>query len=109
MQLEHEASERPTGLQQGQPINQAEPEPRNTLITEQSRKRRWWNIWKEWEKDEADWWFASTAIPLLAATLGPLANVSSIAALVTSWRQRNIVNGEVLSDFEGIPFGDPRW
>ena len=32
------------------------------------------------------WWFACTAIPILAATLGPLANVLSIGALVTSWR-----------------------
>lgn len=33
-----------------------------------------------------NWWFASTAIPLLAATIGPLANVLSIAALVNKWR-----------------------
>ena len=33
-----------------------------------------------------DWWFASTAIPLIAATSGPLANVLSIAALITTWR-----------------------
>ena len=33
-----------------------------------------------------DWWFASTAIPLIAATSGPLANVMSIAALITTWR-----------------------
>ena len=46
---------------------------------------------------------------LLAATLGPLANVSSIAALVTPWRQQNIINGERISDFKGVPFGDPRW
>jgi hypothetical protein len=46
---------------------------------------------------------------LLAATLGPLANVSSIAALVTSWRQTNWANGDFLSDFEGVPYADPRW
>jgi len=73
------------------------------------RKKRWWNIWKKWEGEESDWWFASTGIPLLAATLGPLANVSSIAALVTPWRQSNIINGQKLSDFDGVPFGDPRW
>ena len=109
MQHEYEESRQPTGSQQGQERDQIEPEPPSTPITGQSRKRRWWNILKKWEKDEADWWFASTAIPLLAATLGPLANVSSIAALVTPWRQQNIVNGEVLTDFEGVPFGDPRW
>lgn len=109
MQHEHEESKQPAGLQQGQQINESEHEPPGHPETEQSAKKRWWNIWKKYEKDEVDWWFASTGIPLLAATLGPLANVSSIAALVTPWRQQNIVNGEVLSDFDGIPFGDPRW
>lgn len=46
---------------------------------------------------------------LLAATLGPLANVSSIAALVTSWRQTNYLDGIYLSDFDGVPYADPRW
>jgi potassium channel subfamily K len=46
---------------------------------------------------------------LLAATLGPLANVSSIAALVTSWRQRNYIDGNFLPDFDGRPYADPRW
>lgn len=32
------------------------------------------------------WWFASTAIPLIAATFGPMANGFSICALVYSWR-----------------------
>ena len=48
---------------------------------------------REWNQDEPqDWWFASTAIPLLAATLGPLANVLSVAALVTPWRSCLIVD-----------------
>jgi hypothetical protein len=46
---------------------------------------------------------------LLAATLGPLANVSSIAALVTSWRQKNYIDGVSLPDFRGVPYTDPRW
>ncbi|EOA86203.1 uncharacterized protein SETTUDRAFT_161419 [Exserohilum turcica Et28A] len=75
----------------------------------EKQNKKWWNLWKKWEGEDTDWWFASTGIPLLAATLGPLANVSSIAALVTPWRQRNIINGEVLTDFEGVPFDDPRW
>lgn len=73
-------------------------------------RKRWWNVFKRWkEGEESDWWFASTGIPLLAATLGPLANVSSIAALVTSWRQSNWIDGGFVSDFEGVPFADPRW
>ncbi|KAF2034250.1 potassium channel-like protein [Setomelanomma holmii] len=73
-------------------------------------EKRWWRVFKKWkEGDGNDWWFASTAIPLLAATLGPLANVSSIAALVTSWRQSNYVDEVWLSDFDGVPYADPKW
>jgi len=51
-----------------------------------------------------DWWFASTAIPLLAATIGPLANVLSIAALVTRWRVTLPDNGKGKdNDGVGIP------
>ena len=72
--------------------------------------RRPWKSWKRWTDDsETSWWFASTGIPLLAATLGPLANVSSIAALVTSWRQSNYVDGSFVSDLDGVPYADPRW
>ncbi|USP75620.1 hypothetical protein yc1106_02894 [Curvularia clavata] len=109
MHNENEEPKQPADVQQDQHTNETGREPPSNPATEESAKKRWWNIWKKWEKDEVDWWFASTGIPLLAATLGPLANVSSIAALVTPWRQQNIVNGEVLSDFDGIPFGDPRW
>ncbi|KAJ5063034.1 potassium channel-like protein [Bipolaris maydis] len=94
----------PTGSQQ-----QTESNMTKTPMNGENKRKRWWKILRKWEEEEADWWFASTGIPLLAATLGPLANVSSIAALVTSWRQKNIINGEVLTDFEGVPFGDPRW
>ncbi|KAH8723600.1 hypothetical protein GQ44DRAFT_709765 [Phaeosphaeriaceae sp. PMI808] len=74
------------------------------------RKKRWWGAFNRWNEDEeSDWWFASTGIPLLAATLGPLANVSSIAALVTPWRQNNYINGSFVSDFDGLTYADPRW
>ena len=55
-----------------------------------------------------DWWFCSTAIPLLAATTGPLANVMSIAALVTSWRN-NYDPANPGIDADSIGFPDPRW
>jgi potassium channel subfamily K, other eukaryote len=57
------------------------------------------------------WWFASTAIPLLAATIGPLANVLSIAALVTSWRAQLGDNGELPggADELGVGIPDPQW
>ncbi|KAI9790205.1 MAG: Potassium channel [Piccolia ochrophora] len=60
------------------------------------------------DDEEQDWWFASTAIPLLAATTGPLANMLSIAALVTSWRNNIPEDGEG-SDADSVGFGDPRW
>ena len=60
------------------------------------------------DEEPQDWWFCSTAIPLLAATTGPLANVMSIAALVTSWRNKyNPAFPGV--DSESIGFPDPRW
>ncbi|CAG8961125.1 hypothetical protein HYFRA_00002668, partial [Hymenoscyphus fraxineus] len=58
-----------------------------------------------------NWWFASTTIPLLAATIGPLANVLSIAALVTKWRD-SLPNNGVLpegADTNGVGIPDPRW
>ncbi|GAB7359030.1 hypothetical protein MBLNU230_g5102t1 [Neophaeotheca triangularis] len=87
------------------------------------RKHNWSIKPQEWDPEmEPDWWFASTGIPLLAATLGPLANVLSIAALVTPWRMC-VVQGDgnareclwsgdrddLTGDLEGRTFGDPEW
>jgi len=107
MQHEQGEPDQPDGSKHGTQVEAGHS--RVSFDVKESRKKRWWNIWKKWEGEESDWWFASTGIPLLAATLGPLANVSSIAALVTPWRQSNIINGQKLSDFNGVPFGDPRW
>lgn len=60
------------------------------------------------DDESQDWWFASTAIPLVAATIGPLANVMSIAALITPWRAT--YDPEYIgqdSTAKGYP--DPRW
>jgi hypothetical protein len=60
--------------------------------------------------EDPDWWFASTAIPLLAATIAPLANVLSIAALVTYWRMDlDDGNGGLLPPLQGVTIKDPRW
>ncbi|PBP22292.1 voltage-gated potassium channel [Diplocarpon rosae] len=58
-----------------------------------------------------DWWFASTAIPLMAATIGPLANVLSIAALVSKWRVTLPNNGALPEGVDGLgtPIKDPDW
>jgi potassium channel subfamily K len=78
------------------------------------------------DEHEPDWWFASTAIPLLAATLGPLANVLSIAALVTPWRMCLVAHVEesraaacvwdgrrpeeaLVAELQGVAFDDPDW
>lgn len=54
-----------------------------------------------------DWWFASTGIPLLAATLGPMANVFSIAALVSPWRA--MYTDPLLIDDTAIGYPDANW
>jgi len=57
-----------------------------------------------------DWWFASIAIPLLSATIGPLANVLSIAALVSYWREDlDDGMGGVTTQLNGVPIKDPKW
>jgi potassium channel subfamily K len=60
-----------------------------------------------------DWWFASTAIPLIAATFGPLANVASIGALVTAWRidltDPSNPEGPLLAQLDGQFIHDPNW
>ncbi|MCJ1474451.1 Potassium channel [Lambiella insularis] len=60
------------------------------------------------DDEEQDWWFASTAIPLLAATTGPLANVMSIAALITSWRN-NYDPAYPGQDDYSVGYTDPHW
>ncbi|KAF2004568.1 voltage-gated potassium channel [Amniculicola lignicola CBS 123094] len=64
---------------------------------------------KKHETRKTRWWFASTAIPLLAATLGPLANVQSIAALVTFWRETIYIDGVFVPEFDGVTYPDPAW
>ncbi|KAI5235671.1 voltage-gated potassium channel [Aureobasidium subglaciale] len=86
------------------------------------KEKKWWKFTlRSWDDEqEQDWWFAGTAIPLLAATMGPLANVLSIAALVTPWRMC-LLDGvdeascpwdgvtELLLDLDGHTFADPHW
>lgn len=37
--------------------------------------------------DPSRYWFASSAFPMIAATLGPVASAFSVCALVRPWRQ----------------------
>ncbi|KAM0426639.1 hypothetical protein ACHAPT_007955 [Fusarium lateritium] len=52
------------------------------------------------------WWFASSAFPMIAGTLGPVASAFSICALVRPWRQ-HLVPGESIDDAAFVV--DPPW
>ncbi|KAK1827616.1 voltage-gated potassium channel [Podospora conica] len=60
------------------------------------------------------WWAASTVIPLVAATIGPLSNTLAIAALASPWRM-TLPNGGIPSNSgrgsedEGVGIADPPW
>ncbi|KAK3687265.1 hypothetical protein B0T22DRAFT_438915 [Podospora appendiculata] len=54
------------------------------------------------------WWFASTAIPLIVVTIGPLSHVLSIASLVSPWRITLPNGGRGLDDL-GVGIADPQW
>jgi potassium channel subfamily K len=103
------ATQAQQGLRIEESIHHESPGSRSAKGKKERGSRRW-KIWHKWaDGSDTSWWFASTGIPLLAATLGPLANVSSIAALVTSWRQNNYIEGDFVSDLYGVPYADPRW
>ncbi|KFY90996.1 hypothetical protein V500_04860 [Pseudogymnoascus sp. VKM F-4518 (FW-2643)] len=75
--------------------------------------KRWGKLKLREQDDDLpqSWWFASTAIPLLAATIGPLANLLSIAGLVSKWRVDLPNNGQLPegADENGVTIPDPEW
>lgn len=100
----------PTSSNDGSHLPKDEGQEEAKAAEHSSKNRKIWKIHMRPDDDdeEQDWWFASTAIPLLAATIGPLANVMSIAALVTRWRNDyRPDNPGVDSLSTGIP--DPKW
>ena len=56
-----------------------------------------------------DWWVASTAIPLIAATTAPLANLMSIIALVMPWRSKLLDQADSSGAQAQELLTDPRW
>lgn len=52
------------------------------------------------------WWFASSAFPMIAGTLGPVASAFSICALARPWRQQLVPGGDITK--AGF-FPDPPW
>ena len=91
-------------------LNNEQDQPPPTAQPQPKKHRRKWKFHLRPDDDEEpqDWWFCSTAIPLLAATTGPLANVLSIAALVTSWRNNYDPTSPGV-DADSVGFADPRW
>ncbi|KAJ9405646.1 hypothetical protein DTO045G8_6676 [Paecilomyces variotii] len=62
------------------------------------------------DDEPQDWWIASTAIPLVAAAAGPLANVMSINALVNPLRNHILPNASGSDDpLEQVGIHDPHW
>ena len=56
--------------------------------------------------DPSRWWFVSSAFPMIAGTLGPVASAFSICALVKPWRQEYPPG----SDVDTAPYiPDPVW
>lgn len=83
--------------------------PQSPPVQPKGRRQKWvFHLRSDDDGEPSDWWFCSTAIPLLAATIGPLANVMSIAALVTQWRNDyDPASPGVDAQSQGFP--DPKW
>ena len=60
------------------------------------------------DDDPQDWWFASMAIPLIAATTSPFANVMSIIALAMPWTGE-LQPAEDNTPPVQVPVKDPGW
>ncbi|EGU83960.1 hypothetical protein FOXB_05526 [Fusarium oxysporum f. sp. conglutinans Fo5176] len=56
--------------------------------------------------DQSRWWFLSTAFPMIAGTLGPVASAFSICSMVEPWRQE-LIPGENVQDAPSV--ADPSW
>jgi potassium channel subfamily K len=126
----HEYSRRKSSVAAGSMRPYSDP---NNISKPRPARKPWWDLRSDTRgQDGADerWWFASTAIPLISAAIGPLANVLSIAALVTSWRSCLIpgadtydaaascvwdekamlaANSTLLPELQGTEFTDPIW
>ena len=115
------ASSSSSGASMGEKMNDLEPDDSRDFVAplprdkDTSRRRNTHQLGKlklrSTEDDlPSDWWFASTAIPLIAATFAPMANLLSIAALVVSWRN-NVIEPESLPTYQSTSVGypDPHW
>ncbi|KAJ5279577.1 hypothetical protein N7478_004949 [Penicillium angulare] len=92
------------------------PPPRHSIAEQDAACSPWERFTSHFhmrppEDDEPQsWWIASTAIPLVAAAAGPLANVMSIVALVMPWRSKIIskIDGPA-GNWVQEGYDDPHW
>jgi potassium channel subfamily K len=53
----------PSSPRQGN-SHSGEEKVREPAAQKDEKRKRWWNVWKKWEGNDSDWWFASTGIPV---------------------------------------------
>ena len=63
MAREHEEPGQPSTSEQYN-AQEEEEQRKEQLTRKDNKKKRWWNVWKKWEGQDSDWWFASTGIPV---------------------------------------------
>ncbi|KIY62756.1 voltage-gated potassium channel [Cylindrobasidium torrendii FP15055 ss-10] len=83
-----------------EPIETADADVAEQAPSERKEKESWP------KRTSRRWWFASTVLPMIAGTFGPIANLFSICALVQSWRLY-VPPGKTLA--EGTHITDPPW
>jgi potassium channel subfamily K len=95
--LDHETSEEGGQRAEEQRVNEQR-------VNEQ--RERYEVHHQEIQDDPSRWWLASSAFPMIAGTMGPVASAFSICALVRPWRQ-HLPPGTDIQD--GIFVADPVW
>lgn len=97
-------------MQNGSPLLQTPTDDRAARPTRWERFCSHFHMRPPEDDEPQFWWIASTAIPLVAAAAGPLANVMSIVALVMPWRSKIIdrIDGPA-GNWIQEGYDDPHW
>ncbi|KAJ5122156.1 hypothetical protein N7448_003288 [Penicillium atrosanguineum] len=97
-------------MQNGYPLHQTPTDDRAARPSAWERFCSLFHMRPPEDDEPQSWWIASTAIPLVAAAAGPLANVMSIVALVMPWRSRIISNNDgPAGNIMQAGYPDPHW
>ncbi|KJZ76964.1 hypothetical protein HIM_03841 [Hirsutella minnesotensis 3608] len=91
-------------VQLGQTGEPELPFPPSPVQIEAIREARFQN--DDAHLNPSRWWFASSAFPMIAGTLGPVASAFSICALVRQWRQHWPPNSSLQ---QATYVDDPSW